>query len=304
MGILTKEAEVYALASRNLVGRGPECSLVLDDRAVSTTHAILTWKSGRWLVRDLASRHGTLVDGERIVPGTPVPLNEGSTLRFSEVGPELVLLHAGPPGPSAHCGGRWVHGSDGVLALPDELEPECWVLADPAWRVERDDGAGQEVGDGQELVSGPDRWTLVLPAVLPVGDLPTTWGLDGGATLDATRLVLAPSRDEEHVEVTLQLPHGSTALSSRVHHFCLLLLARARLDDRAAGIDEAECGWRYVDDVCADLRIPSSALSLHMLRARRQLGEAGVADAAGLFERRRLSGQLRLGIANVEILQA
>ncbi len=49
-----------------LAGRSSECSLLLDDSAVSRRHAVFTVKKGTVFCRDLSSSNGTWVNGQRI----------------------------------------------------------------------------------------------------------------------------------------------------------------------------------------------------------------------------------------------
>lgn len=63
------------------VGRHPSSCLCLPRKAVSSRHAVLEYREGRWRVRDLGSRNGTSVDGRRI--HTWEPLREGAALRFA-----------------------------------------------------------------------------------------------------------------------------------------------------------------------------------------------------------------------------
>ena len=51
---------------RVVVGREPPSDLVLPVTAVSRTHAELTWDRGAYVIRDLGSRNGVLVNGRRI----------------------------------------------------------------------------------------------------------------------------------------------------------------------------------------------------------------------------------------------
>jgi hypothetical protein len=59
---------VLLQGDRVTVGRAPSNDVVLDhDGTVSSLHAVLERYAGGWTLRDLGSRNGTLVGGERIV---------------------------------------------------------------------------------------------------------------------------------------------------------------------------------------------------------------------------------------------
>ena len=45
------------------VGRDPKCGLVIEDDRVSKQHARLEWDDAGWILRDIASKNGTSVDG-------------------------------------------------------------------------------------------------------------------------------------------------------------------------------------------------------------------------------------------------
>ena len=49
-----------------LIGRQPDNNLVLRDNRASRTHARIVAENGHYVLEDLASRHGTFVNGERI----------------------------------------------------------------------------------------------------------------------------------------------------------------------------------------------------------------------------------------------
>ena len=82
------------------IGRGAECRVRFYDPLVSRKHARIYPESGIWMIEDLGSRNGTLVDENRIAE--PVPLVLESTLRVNEAGPVLRLEHvaAGAPLPA------------------------------------------------------------------------------------------------------------------------------------------------------------------------------------------------------------
>lgn len=65
------------------MGRSEENTLVLDDEFVSTAHAMLSHREGRWWLRDEGSTNGTLVNGRRIDGETP--LREGDELQIGRV---------------------------------------------------------------------------------------------------------------------------------------------------------------------------------------------------------------------------
>jgi pSer/pThr/pTyr-binding forkhead associated (FHA) protein len=48
------------------LGKGPRNDIVIADPAVSSAHAIIHYEDGEYSIRDLGSRNGTFVDGERI----------------------------------------------------------------------------------------------------------------------------------------------------------------------------------------------------------------------------------------------
>lgn len=52
-----------------LIGRSPQCDLVLADRDVSAKHAIITRTGRGWSLEDVRSRNGTYVNGQKISHG-------------------------------------------------------------------------------------------------------------------------------------------------------------------------------------------------------------------------------------------
>jgi two-component system response regulator HydG len=58
----------YALdpAVENRIGRGTECTVMLNDPLCSRVHAVVRLDNHRWQIRDVESRNGTFVNGQRI----------------------------------------------------------------------------------------------------------------------------------------------------------------------------------------------------------------------------------------------
>ncbi|MEZ4317533.1 MAG: FHA domain-containing protein [Myxococcota bacterium] len=279
---------VRPVPSRMVVGRAASCALCLDDKHVSGEHATLAWNGSGWVLRDLGSRNGTFVDGERLEPGSQRSVAKGASLGFGRT-EGFVLVDDGAPAALAEDpSGKLVIAEDGLLALPDAASPEVVVYADSrgGWVAERGDEVGP-VADGESVLVQGRPWTVRLPA-----SLEGTATMDAGPTLDTVKLRFAVSMDEEHVELTVVHRGRETPLEAREHGYILLTLARARLAD--AGLPLAEQGWLDRDQLLKMLGMDSNSLNVGIYRARGQLGAAGVEGAAAVVQVRR--GQRRFGI--------
>lgn len=67
-----------------LIGRAPECTLVLEDDYASNRHARFVLNQGIWLIEDLGSTNGTFLGRGRVEAPTPVdpgvPVRIGRTV--------------------------------------------------------------------------------------------------------------------------------------------------------------------------------------------------------------------------------
>lgn len=71
-----------------LIGRNPECTLVLTDDFASGRHLrIVPGPDGEWYAEDLGSTNGTFVDNRRITE--PTRLGEGTQIRVGQTVLEL-----------------------------------------------------------------------------------------------------------------------------------------------------------------------------------------------------------------------
>lgn len=71
-----KEGLELELSSEPLtIGRSAESGLVIRDDYTSTHHARLMLWGEEWVIQDLDSTNGTLLDGIRVSIPTPIPLN-------------------------------------------------------------------------------------------------------------------------------------------------------------------------------------------------------------------------------------
>ena len=65
------------------IGRAEYCDIVIPDDSVSSQHAKLTRREGVWVLTDLGSTNGTMVDGEKVEGD--IPLAPGAFVRFGDV---------------------------------------------------------------------------------------------------------------------------------------------------------------------------------------------------------------------------
>ncbi len=78
------------------LGRAPDCDIVLPERQISRYHVRIEWDADGYVLRDLGSKNGTLVNGEK-VRGQLYRLRDGdeislaTTLQIGFVADEATL---------------------------------------------------------------------------------------------------------------------------------------------------------------------------------------------------------------------
>lgn len=60
-----------------IIGRGPESNIRVGDQSVSRRHLEIIRKGNKYFIKDLHSKNGTYVDGEKIEPGKPFEIVQG-----------------------------------------------------------------------------------------------------------------------------------------------------------------------------------------------------------------------------------
>jgi len=80
----SKQGQTFELkGQRWVVGRSPDCDVVVDVAAVSRRHVILTDESGQFFVKDLGSRNGTYINSQRVAERAPI--NNGDHMLICDV---------------------------------------------------------------------------------------------------------------------------------------------------------------------------------------------------------------------------
>jgi pSer/pThr/pTyr-binding forkhead associated (FHA) protein/uncharacterized protein YegL len=75
------------------IGRDPHNDLILDHNGVSSEHATIEVRNGRYWLEDHRSTNGTRLGDRRLVSGEPIQLKGGDHIRFGDI--DLMFVLAG-----------------------------------------------------------------------------------------------------------------------------------------------------------------------------------------------------------------
>ncbi len=93
--------QLVPLIPRTAVGRSRHNDLRLSDPSVSGEHARIEWRETHWVVRDLGSRNGSVVDGQPVPAGGTAPIGVGSCIEFAQEPRSWVVLDDRDPADAA-----------------------------------------------------------------------------------------------------------------------------------------------------------------------------------------------------------
>jgi len=161
----SRQGEKIPVGRRRLViGRHPDCDLVLDEPAVSRQHAALVPGDGGILIEDLRSRNGTTVNGEPLVGSRRLEHGDevaicGQRLQFSSIGRRRATGTTDVVGASDGATFRADDAGDAVIVSQLEMSG-----------VAAGDGTGAQAAAKLRALQGLDHAigaSLVLDDVLP-----------------------------------------------------------------------------------------------------------------------------------------
>jgi len=291
----------FRVRARSLVGRASRSDIRLSGMRASSHQASIQWDGVCWMLKDL-SRNGTVVNGLVLSNGRACRMEPGDDIVFGDPGERWRWLDGKPPCPTAICRDRGLHieGTDGVLLLPDDATPRASVCArDGHWELDINGGSCR-VQDGEVVRVSDLSFELELPCIDPAAI--ATHSYRHQLSILGARIHFQVSQDEEFVSVSFTTGSTTTALRPRAFHYLLLILARARLEDTAAGVSEAEAGWLYADEVARRRCVSVEDTNVDICRARKQIAQScQFVDAVHIIERRSGTGHLRLGVAAISI---
>lgn len=189
-----------ARGERLVVGRAAECGVALDNQSVSREHAVLAYGDGGLTVQDRASKHGTRVNGVRLIAGIPAPISEGDVVQFGPMRMRVDRVYARMRTDLAAAGGGQVRT---VLLEERKGAPQLVRTLRELMRVQAAEGGREEMAQVllRQVIgaAGLERGLLVR------GD---GTGADGRVSIVAhvgtdigliSRTVLQAARDPAHV---------------------------------------------------------------------------------------------------------
>ena len=85
--IISYEMDPFGLDFRiyegkNSIGRDHSNDITIIEDSVSSKHALILYRNGKIFLRDEMSSNGTYINGEEILPDTPVKLKDGDVIVF------------------------------------------------------------------------------------------------------------------------------------------------------------------------------------------------------------------------------
>jgi Mg-chelatase subunit ChlD len=119
---------------RTTIGRDPHNDIAVDNDAISSEHAVIEVRNGRYWLEDRRSTNGTMLGDQNLVPGQPVQLKGGDHIKLGEI--ELMFVLAG-----------YVPGGATVFLNPATTAPQGWESTSPSENPEAlESDSAQAVG--------------------------------------------------------------------------------------------------------------------------------------------------------------
>lgn len=264
--------EVLQLQRQHLFGSAHQwVDTLLVHECITPVHAVIFFTNNVWQMESFATENTIQIvhNGKRLSAGNSVRLELGCTISFAPDTQQWRLINTDPPKLFLHA----VHTQDLYIELSQTIElpaEGCKQL-----RLQRNENDrwcclkgehSYELNEGSILAFTTEVWRFT--AQLPPGFIYNP--LHSSNTSHAPLFWFYVSQDEEHVNIKVDFNASQFDLGERANHYLLLLLARKRRDDIAAGYDTVTQGWIDVDDVTKQLRVEPNVLNMQITRLRRQ----------------------------------
>jgi FHA domain len=294
------------------VGRGPANDVVLTDDSVSWHHAQLWAEGGGAWVRDLGSRNGTFVNGQRaassvrLSDGDQIQIGASAVLRLSSASAAAVrwrVRHVEDLSTGVRVlvrGARFVIGSapgsdlridagpDTAATLIVHDNGELWLATEDG---EREVDANTPIEVGGRRLRVVEQETEHAPTI------------DTGSTTPRYSVVASSGGVDGPLVRVIDLATRRELLLTGNRGVLLYALARQLARDKEAGLPTDELGWCRSEDLLTAVwgRSGKDGNHLNVLlhRLRGQLSDEGLDP--WFVEKRR--GGLRIRVTHVQFLE-
>ncbi|MCS6830713.1 MAG: DUF3662 domain-containing protein [Armatimonadota bacterium] len=88
----TPQQQVVSLPSEVLIGRALTSNIVLEDSDAAMRHAVVRWDGSQWVIEDLGSVLGTLVNDAPLLPHKPRALRSGDIIRVGKTSMRFDII--------------------------------------------------------------------------------------------------------------------------------------------------------------------------------------------------------------------
>ena len=168
MGVLKERTtgRRILLDAENVIGRSPRCEPRFVSNLISSIHASLRWQPHGWEVKDLGSRNGTFVNGERLEPGQVRTISRSHTVAFGSAAEVWELADEAAPQPMAVAeDGETVCLVDDLIALPSVDNPLVTIYrsSDSSWYLEGPGETSRPIQSGEHFEVGGREWRFSCP---------------------------------------------------------------------------------------------------------------------------------------------
>lgn len=271
-----KLEKVY-LKSYHTIGRFKyNVDTLINSPEISRHHAIIEFTQGHWLIRDV-STNGIWINDKKISKNLPYQLCLNDKVDFAAPGRSSFVVGD----LSTDCqflvsqsdSGKVIEIKDQLL-LPNEKEASHIAYFDSMlnyWFLE-----DLFTNDRQVLIDGGlisifnDQWQFYCSSPSTI-----TKQLKNEVAQNVDyALSFNVSLDEENTHLTLNVADQTVDLGTRSHHYLLLLLARTRILDKEAGLENELQGWMYREELAKALGVQMNHMNIMVHRARKQLADA------------------------------
>jgi hypothetical protein len=295
MGILKTpdNSRLIYLKPVHVFGRDPSVAdYILSSHSCSRMHCVVKWHYDHWVLVD-ESKNGCFINGELADKGAIIRLFKGDTLSVAgDEDPQWTLVDENCSKPAlVQLDASECRELNALNILPSEAQPECQIFkGGKGWVFETDQDT-HPISEGSQIVIGGKRWIFYPNQLLDKIEF-----RERSHTQTLT-LEFSVSRNEEHVQLSVNIGGKIFDLGNKTYHYLLLEMARYPLEDDVDNIKEQ--GWITNDLLLLNLKIDVNHLNVQIYRATRSINKFSKRLSESLIERRR--GEIRLKPCNILI---